>query len=147
MVVAFHHHLSECSVYYRYFSPLELSFRVSHDRLITKCFIDYDREMALVAEYTGTDGRLGIVGIARMIREHTGNGAEVAFVVADNYQRKGLGRYLMDKTIEIARKEGLSELHGVLLFENAEMRKLFEHVGFQFGEPESGVSSARLVLE
>jgi acetyltransferase len=147
MIVAFHRHLSERSVYYRYFSPLELSFRTSHERLITKCFVDYDREMALVAEHTDSDGRSEILGIARMIREHTGNSAEVAFVVADKFQRKGLGRYLMDQMIEIARKEGLSSIYGVLLFDNAEMRKLFEKVGFKFGEADSGVSSARLKLQ
>ena len=146
MMVEFHRHLSERSVYYRYFSPLELSFRTSHQRLITKCFIDYDREIALAAEHVGKDGKSEIVGIARMIREHTGNSAEVAFIVADNFQRKGLGTYLMESTIEIARQEGLSSLHGVLLFENSEMRKVFEKVGFKFGEPESGVSSARLTL-
>jgi len=146
MMVAFHRHLSERSVYYRFFSPLELSFRTSHERLITKVFIDYDREIALAAEHTGKDGKTVIAGIARMIREHTGNSAEVAFVVADSFQRKGLGTYLMQQTIEIARQEGLSSIHGVLLFENSEMRKVFEKVGFRFDEPEAGVSSARLKL-
>lgn len=146
MIVDFHHHLSERSVYYRFFSPLELTFRTSHERLITKCFIDYDREMALVAEHTTAEGKPEILGIARMIREHTGNSAEVAFIVADKFQRKGLGRFLMNRTIEIARNEGLASLHGVLLFDNAEMRKLFEKVGFKFEEPESAVSSARLEL-
>jgi acetyltransferase len=147
MIVDFHRHLSERSVYYRYFSPLELSFRTSHERLITKCFIDYGREIALVAEHTNGNGKSEIVGIARMIREHVGNNAEIAFVVADKFQRKGLGRYLMDKMIEIARREGVSSLHGVLLFDNAEMRKLFESVGFKFGEAEAGASAARLRLQ
>jgi len=146
LMVKFHRLLSDRSVYYRYFSPLELSFRTSHDRLITKCFIDYDREIALAAERKGNDGTAEIVGIARMIREHSGNTAEVAFIVADTFQHKGLGTYLMEKTIEIARQEGLSSIHGVLLFENSEMRKVFEKVGFKFDEPEAGVSSARLKL-
>lgn len=146
MIVGFHKHLSERSVYYRFFSPLELSFRTSHERLITKCFIDYDRELALVAEHINANGKPEISGIARLIREHTGNGAEVAFVVADDFQRKGLGRYLMERTIEIAKQEGLSSIYGVLLFDNAEMRKLFEKVGFKFGGADSGVSSAHLNL-
>ena len=146
MMVKFHRELSERSVYYRYFSPMKLSFRASHERLIAKCFIDYDREMALVAEHAGSDGGLEIVGIARMIREPTGNSAEVAFIVTDKFQHQGLGRYLMEKTIEIARKEGLSSLHGVLLPQNAEMRKLFEKVGFKFAEAVSDVSSAELKL-
>lgn len=146
MMVRFHKQLSERSVYYRFFSPLELSFRTSHERLITKCFIDYDREIALVAEYVGSNGNAEIVGIARMIREHTGNSAEVAFIVADSFQRKGLGHYLMERTIEIARKEGLSNLHGVLLSHNAEMRRLFEQVGFKFTDNSFEVSAAELRL-
>ena len=50
-MVDFHHQLSETSVYMRFFLPLKLDFRVSHERLFTKCFIDYDREIGLVAEY------------------------------------------------------------------------------------------------
>ena len=146
MVVEFHRNLSERSVYYRYFSPLTLRVRTSHERLIGNCFIDYEREMALVAERVDADGKPMIAGIARMIREDNGITAEVAFIVVDRFQRKGLGGYLMDRTIEIARKEGLSSLQGVLLFENLEMRKLFESRGFKFGEPEYGVWSAKLEL-
>jgi acetyltransferase len=146
MMVKFHRQLSERSVYYRYFSPLKLSLRISHERLIRKCLIDYDREMALVAEHTDTTGETEIAGIARMVREQTGNSAEVAFILADKFQRQGLGTYLMEKTIEIARREGLSSIHGVLLPQNAEMRKLFERVGFKFADALTEVSSAELRL-
>ena len=47
---AFHETLSEQSVYLRYFHLMKLSQRVAHERLTRICFIDYDREMALVAE-------------------------------------------------------------------------------------------------
>ena len=49
-MVKFHETLSERSVYLRYFHPMKLSQRVAHERLTRICFIDYDREMALVAE-------------------------------------------------------------------------------------------------
>jgi acetyltransferase len=146
LVVQFHRELSERSVYYRYFSPLELSFRTSHERLITKCFVDYDREIALVAEHTGPHGKPLIVGIGRLIRGHSGNSAEVAFVVADRFQGKGLGTYLIEQLIAVGRTEGVSTLHGVLLFENSEMKTLFEKAGFAFEPPEAGVSAARLKL-
>src|SRR5215831_18742443 len=51
LMVDFHRQLSEMSVYMRYFLPIKLDVRVAHERLLTKCFIDYDRELALVAEY------------------------------------------------------------------------------------------------
>jgi acetyltransferase len=50
MMVKFHATLSERSVYLRYFHLMNLSQRVAHERLTRICFIDYDREMALVAE-------------------------------------------------------------------------------------------------
>ena len=50
MMVKFHGTLSDQTVYLRYFHMEKLSTRVAHERLIQKCFIDYDREMAMVAE-------------------------------------------------------------------------------------------------
>ena len=50
LMAQFHESLSEQTVYLRYFHMENLSSRVAHDRLMRKCFIDYDREMALVAE-------------------------------------------------------------------------------------------------
>jgi acetyltransferase len=50
MLARFHATLSEHTVYMRYFHPLALSQRVAHERLARICFIDYDREMVLVAE-------------------------------------------------------------------------------------------------
>ena len=51
LVVQFHEKLSEDSVYLRFFQSLKLSRRIAHERLARTCFIDYNREMALVAEH------------------------------------------------------------------------------------------------
>src|SRR5207302_8165145 len=80
LVVELHHQLSERSVYLRYFLPLELRFRTSHERLITKCFIDYDREIALIAEHKDEQGT-HIAGIVRLIRSHSSDKAEVALII------------------------------------------------------------------
>ena len=50
LMVKFHETLSDRSVYLRYFYSLSLSSRVAHDRLVRICFVDYDREMAIVAD-------------------------------------------------------------------------------------------------
>jgi acetyltransferase len=147
MMVEFHHQLSEQSVYFRYFAPLKLESRISHTRLITKCFIDYDRELALVAEHIDKDGARHIAGVARMIRNHSGNDAEVAFIVADQYQNRGLGSYLLDCIVDIARKEGISRLEGTLLAENLNMRDLFVKAGFHVGVPQERVITATRDLE
>ena len=147
LMVDFHHHLSEASVYMRFFLPLKLDFRVSHERLFTKCFIDYDREIGLVAEYTGEDGARRIAGIARLIRKHSDNNAEVAFLVADKFQNRGLGTHLLERMIEIARKEGISCLEGATLSDNFNMKDMFVKAGFRFAPPEDGVVTAELHLE
>jgi len=146
MMVDFHGHLSERSVYYRYFSPLELSFRTSHERLTPRCFIDYDRELALVAEHIDERESRSIVAVARLMREHSGNSAEIAFLVADKFQRKGLGSYLLKQMLAIAKQEGLGSVHAVVLHENLDMRKLFTRAGFEVRGPDSGVFAARLNL-
>ena len=64
LMVKFHETLSERSVYLRYFSPLKLQQRVAHERLTRICFNDYDREIALVAEYKDGDGKSQILGVA-----------------------------------------------------------------------------------
>jgi acetyltransferase len=146
LMVDFHHQLSEMSVYMRYFLPLKLDFRVSHERLFTKCFIDYDREIGLVAEYTDEQGARHIAAIARLIRKHSDNSAEVAFLVADKFQNRGLGTHMLERIIEIARKEGISTLEGATLSDNFNMKDMFIKAGFRFAPPEDGVVTAELHL-
>jgi acetyltransferase len=147
LMVDFHHQLSETSVYMRFFLPLKLDFRVSHQRLFTKCFIDYDREIGLVAEYADEHGTRRMAGIARLIRKHSDNSAEVAFLVADKFQNRGLGTHLLEQIIAIARKEGISTLEGATLSDNFNMKDMFIKAGFRFAPPEDGVATAELRLE
>jgi acetyltransferase len=146
LMVDFHHQLSETSVYMRYFLPLKLDVRVSHERLFTKCFIDYEREIGLVAEYTDEKGARRIAGIARLIRKHSDNSAEVAFLIADKFQNRGLGTHMLDITIQIARKEGIAALEGATLADNFNMKDMFIKAGFRFAPPEDGVATAELQL-
>src|SRR5262249_24359225 len=144
LVVEFHHQLSDQSVYFRYFHPIKLDVRVAHERLMTKCFIDYDRELALVAEHADEHGARHIAGIARMVRNHSDQGAEVAFIVADQYQHRGLGSHLLQCLIAVARCEGVAYLEGAMLAENYNMKDIFSRAGFRFGSPMDGTVSARL---
>ena len=131
-MVKFHQTLSERSVYMRYFHVLNLSQRVEHDRLTRICFIDYDREMALVVDHEdpGTGGH-EILGVGRMTKTHAGNEAEFALLVSDSWQRRGLGSELLRRLIEIARHEKLTRLTADILSENREMQRLCEKLGFR----------------
>jgi acetyltransferase len=146
LMVDFHRHLSEKTVYYRYFSPLELDVRVAHERLSKRCSIDYHNEIALVALCSDAGGEQRLAAVARLIKVPDHNSAEVAFVVADQYQHHGLGTYLLARIIEIARQEGFLELEAVVLLDNADMKDLFRRAGFKFSLPEGGELTVRLTL-
>ncbi|MFB3813119.1 MAG: GNAT family N-acetyltransferase [Terriglobales bacterium] len=132
LIVKFHEHLSERSVYLRYFQPLKLSQRTAHERLTRICFIDYDREMALVAERSepGTGGP-EILAATRVSRIHGTNAAELTLIVKDEFQHLGLGTELVTRTIAIARAEKMSKLVANILVENREMQAVCQKLGFK----------------
>jgi acetyltransferase len=144
----FHETLSEQSVYRRYFSMLNLESRIRHERLTRKCFVDYDREMALIAEHSHK-GRVPpeIVGVGRLVRSRPGGQAEVAAIVSDAYQHKGIGRALISRLLEFARDENIETLTASVLTENPAMQKLLESEGFVFREEgDPGVLEGELFL-
>lgn len=68
-----------------------LSQRIAHERLIGICFIDYDREMALVAEvHNPHNGQDEIIGVARLIKTHGEREAEFAVLITDRFLGKAL---------------------------------------------------------
>src|SRR2546430_13633928 len=86
LLIKLHGALSDRSVYLRYFQPLKLSQRTAHERLTRICFIDYDREMALVVEQKTADGTPEIIAIGRLSKLHGRNEAELAVLIDDRCQ-------------------------------------------------------------
>ena len=126
----FHGLLSDETVYLRYFHMAKLDTRVAHDRLVRKCFIDYDREMALVAELAGADSDApAIIGVGRLSRRPLSEEAELAVVVADRYQHQGLGGELIARLVKIAQAEGLKRIVAEFHSENSAIRHLAVHGG------------------
>jgi acetyltransferase len=131
MMVRFHGTLSDESVYFRYFTHVTLEQRISHARLARLCFIDYDREIALVAVQAEPLGGVNaIIGVARLCKPHGAGDAEFAVVVSDGCQRRGVGTRLLRKLLEVAREEHVTRIRGVILHENHAMRRLCQRVGF-----------------
>ena len=62
--------------------------------------------------------------------EHTPGVAELAVIVSDAFQRRGIGALLMEQMVEFAKAEKVTRIIGTVLFENRPMRKLFERFGF-----------------
>ncbi|MBZ5648384.1 MAG: bifunctional acetate--CoA ligase family protein/GNAT family N-acetyltransferase [Acidobacteriia bacterium] len=131
LMIEFHKGLSERSVYLRYFNALKLSQRIAHDRLMRICFIDYDREMALVAEHKKEDGTREIVGVARLSKLHGLNEAEVAVLISDLYHHRGLGTELLRRVLQFGRDEKLDSASASFLEENLEMARIADKLGFK----------------
>jgi len=131
MMVRFHETLSERSVYFRYFHLIKLGLRVSHERLTRICFIDYDRDMALVAETRpGADAAPSILGVGRLTRQRGVPSGEFAILVSDAVQGQGLGTELLRRVVQVGRDQGLARITADILPENRDMQRVSEKVGF-----------------
>ena len=132
LLVQFHQALSERSVFMRYFAPLSLSARTAHERLTKMCFIDYDREMALVVDREDpVTGDHSIIAVGRLIKLYGKNDAEYAGLVSDQFQGHGLGTEVLRQLIRVARDEGLARIVAETLPENRGMQRVFEKLGFR----------------
>jgi acetyltransferase len=131
-MVKFHQTLSEQSVYHRYFGVLKLSQRTAHERLTRICFNDYDRDIALVAEYRDSPAaEPQILGVGRLSKLHGINEAEFALLISDACQGLGLGAELLKRVIKVGREEKLQRIIGHILLENHVMSHLCQKVGFK----------------
>jgi len=132
LMVAFHETLSDSSVYSRYFSSLSLRARVAHERLARLCFVDYDREIALVADKKDpASGRHEFAGIGRLIKLRGTNRAEAAVLIADRHQGQGLGTELFRRLTQIARDEKVTRVSAEILADNLAMLGIASKLGFR----------------
>jgi acetyltransferase len=146
-MIEFHKALSERSVYLRYFQPLKLTQRTAHERLTRTCFIDYDREMALVAERQGSGGGKEILAVGRLSKLHGRKEAELAAVAIDAAQHKGIGTELYHQLVQLARDEKLAKVVSNMLPENREMRAICNKLGFKmYSSLEDNMIRAELEL-
>lgn len=141
LMVKFHGSVSDQSIYLRYFQFMKLSQRVEHERLIRICFNDYDREIALVAVERGE-----IIGVGRL-RKAVDTEAEFGVLIIDSAQGKGLGREMLRRLIDVARKEGVTQLNADVHGQNSKMLNLVRKLGFRVSmEPGDPVFQAMLKL-
>ncbi len=139
-VDAFHVRQSRETIYFRYFSPLP---RLSARDLKRVTTIDYVTRMALVALLGGE-----IVGVASYDIWPDRNEAEVAFIVDDGHQGRGLATVLLEYLAVAARENGLDGLTATVLPTNRKMLGVFRDVGFQVTSAfEEGVIEVRLGIE
>ena len=121
--------LAKCSretIYarFRYFFQWE-----SHETATHYCYIDYDREVAIVAEWHDGETR-SLVGVGRLIAAPDHETAEYAVLVTDDWQNKGLGGILTDYCTEIAEKWDVKRMVAETTTDNHRMISVLQNRGF-----------------
>ncbi|MBN1368117.1 MAG: bifunctional acetate--CoA ligase family protein/GNAT family N-acetyltransferase [Dehalococcoidales bacterium] len=133
--------LSEETQRFRFFEPLK---DITHEMLIRYCNIDYEREMAFVAEYN-VGKKKRIVGVSRLIINADLQTAEYAVLVADDFTNLGLGLKLSDKIVGFAKEKNLKRVFAITLDDNKRMKALGRKLGFITKERQN--NEIELVLE
>ena len=126
MLKDFFYALSEDSMYLRFFSARK---DMPHQRLQDFVAVDYTRKMEILAVITEKEKET-IVGLGQYELNPDMHTAEVALVVRDKCQGKGIGTELLSYLAYLARRQGLLGFTAEVLVENRSMIRLFEKLGF-----------------
>lgn len=122
----FFYSFSNKSFYQRFFTH---QVAMPHSKLQHLVNPDYDEEMALTALIKKAD-REFIIAVGRYYLDRATNMAEIAFIVHDDYQRKGIGTFLFQYLIEIAKKRGIRGFKAEILAENTIMLHVIHKCGY-----------------
>ena len=118
---------SKESIYHRFRYDFHFN---SHEVATQFCYIDYDREMGIVAEID-FEGRKRLVGVGRLIADPDLEIAEYAVLISDAWQHKDLGKILTQYCEEIARMAGVKRLVAETTSDNKAMISVFRKIGFE----------------
>jgi acetyltransferase len=135
--------LSEESIRYRFFQMLK---DTPHEVRVRYCNIDYDREIAIVAEVV-EDGKKKILGVSRLSIEPDGKSGEMAFIVSDYWQGLGLGTKMVDYTLDIAKEKGVESVYAIMLPDNYRALSLTKKMGFTIEYLNDGTVKGELNLK
>jgi acetyltransferase len=116
---------------FRFFSPV----KESHEMLARYTQIDYDREIAIIAELN-EGNRKKMAGVVRLIADPYNETAEYAIVIGDPWHNQGLGTAMTRYILEIARMRGIKKVYAYVLDDNSAMLDLFRKFDFSFRKEE-----------
>jgi len=115
------------SIYSRFNSFFHYSV---HEVAARYCYIDYDREIAIVAE-TEEEGKKKIIGVGRLIADPEHETVEYAILVADKWQNMEIGSHLTDYCLEISKKWGLKKVIAQTTSDNHRIISMFKKRNFK----------------
>ncbi len=115
-------HFSEETERLRFFTRIK---DITHQLLIRYTQIDYDREIAIIAE-ENENGKKHMMGVVRLIADPYGDTAEFAIVIADPWQHMGLGKILMDYILDIAKERAIKKIYAYVLPDNKQMLTMMQ---------------------
>ncbi len=119
----------------------------SHEVASQFCFIDYDREIAIVAEHEKEDGTKELIGVGRLIADPDVEIMEYAVLITDKWQKKELGFTLTNYCLEIAKSRGIKKLAAETTRDNKPMISVFRKLNFKIRFNEDTTVSVTKDLE
>lgn len=133
--------LSQQTLYYRFMSHNQ---NFGSQQIQNFVYVDHRTDVAIVGTIPEAHGD-DIVAVGRYYLDETTNRAEVAFVIRDEYQRKGMGVFMFKHLINIAKANGIAGFTAEVLRENRGMQAIFNHSGYKVQSViEEGVYSFRI---
>lgn len=138
-LVEFYARVSEESKYFRFFAPYP---RLSDKDVVRFTTVDHDRRVAFVVTVHGE-----IIGVGRYDAV-TEDEAEVAFLVEDAHQGRGVGQLLLEHLAQAGRERGIRRFVADVLPSNSRMQQIFREMGYQVeGMIEDGVQRLSFQIE
>jgi len=136
--------LSPESRYRRFLRPVK---QLSERELRYLTEIDHINHFAWAAGYRDDEGEEHGVGVARYVRDLDDPcAAELAVVVADDFQGRGIGTLLIDALVEVAADHDIRRITGFMFAENDPMIRIFTRLGAATSPDSPGVLTASLTL-
>jgi len=130
--------LSRETIYYRFMSNQQ---RFTHQQIQDFVYIDHRKDVAIIGVVPEAHGE-EIIAVGRYYLNKNTNKAEVAFVIRDGWQNKGIGSFMFRHLISIAKRNGISGFTAEVLRDNRRMQAIFNHSGYKVqSKMEEGVYS------
>ncbi|MEW6593346.1 MAG: GNAT family N-acetyltransferase [Thermodesulfobacteriota bacterium] len=119
--------LSQETLYYRFMTR---SQRFAHKQIQEFVYIDHRKDVAIVGTVPEAHGE-DIIAVGRYYLDAKTNRAEVAFIIRDEWQNRGIGSFLFRHLVTIAKRNGISGFTAEVLRDNRRMQAIFNHSGFR----------------